>query len=58
MADRYGWMMDRWGYTPQEIDEMPLWVYRLAPVYAATVDEAKATLQRQAEEDAERRSRR
>ena len=54
MAWRYGWFAERYGWTPAQVDEQPLWVMMRLPGYASAVDEAKATLQRQAQEEAER----
>jgi hypothetical protein len=58
MAWRYGWFAERYGWTPSQVDEQPLWVIRQFPVWAGTVDEAKATIQEQAQAQAERASRR
>lgn len=53
MAGRYGWYAERYGWTPQQVDEMPAWVAVQFPVYAATVDQAKATLTEEAARKAE-----
>ena len=57
MAWRYGWFAERYGWTPNEVDAQPLWAIRQFPVWAGAVDEAKATLQQQAQAEAERASR-
>jgi hypothetical protein len=54
MAWRYGWFAERYGWTPNQVDEQPLWVIRQFPVWAGAVDEAKATLQEQAQAEAAR----
>lgn len=45
MAWPYGWFAERYGWTPQEVNAMPLWIMLQFPVYAAAADEAKAYLQ-------------
>lgn len=53
MAWRYGWFAERYGWTPNQVDEQPLWVIGQFPTWAGAVDEAKATLQ-EAQAEAER----
>lgn len=54
MAWRYGWFAERYHWTPSQVDEQPLWVINLLPAYGGAVDEARATLQEQAEAQAQR----
>jgi hypothetical protein len=54
MAWHYGWFAERYGWTPTQVDEQPLWVIRQFPTWAGAVDEAKATLQEQAQAEADR----
>lgn len=53
MAWRYGWFAERYHWPPTVVDEQPLWVINLLPVYGNAVDEARATLQEQAESAAQ-----
>lgn len=53
MAWRYGWFAERYHWPPTVVDEQPLWVLNLLPVYGSAVDEARATLQEQAESAAQ-----
>lgn len=53
MAWRYGWFAERYHWTPNQVDEQPLWVINLLPTYSKAVDEARATLQEQAQAEAE-----
>jgi hypothetical protein len=54
MAWRYGWFAERYGWTPTQVDEQPLWVIRQFPTWAGAVDEAKVTLQEQAQAEVDR----
>jgi hypothetical protein len=54
VAWRYGWFAERYGWTPTQVDDQPLWVIRLLPDFAGAVDEAKAELQDEAQAQAER----
>ena len=53
MAWRYGWFAERYHWPPTVVDAQPLWVLNLLPVYGSAVDEARATLQEQAESAAQ-----
>jgi len=54
MAWRYGWFAERYGWTPTQVDEQPLWVIKQFPTWAGAVDEAKVTLHEQAQAAADR----
>jgi hypothetical protein len=54
VAWRYGWFAERYGWTPTQVDEQPLWVINQLPVYASAVEEAKAHLRQAAQAEAER----
>ncbi len=49
MAWHYGFFAERYGWTPSQVDAQPVWVLNQLPVYAGAVDEAKATLQEEAQ---------
>lgn len=53
MAWRYGWFAERYHWTPNQVDEQPLWVINLLPTFGSVVDEARATLQEQAQAQAQ-----
>lgn len=56
MAWRYGWFAERYGWTPNQVDEQPVWVMMRLPGYASAVDAAKVTLRLRAQEEAERQA--
>jgi hypothetical protein len=58
MAWRYGWFAERYHWTPTQVDEQPAWVINQFASWASAVDEAKATLQEEAQAQAEREARR
>lgn len=53
----YAWFAERWHWPPTVVDEQPVWILDRLPVIAEAFDEARASLQEQAQREAERRAR-
>ena len=50
------WFAERWHWPPTVVDDQPWWVIDRLPILAEAIDEARATIQERAQQEAERKA--